>query len=357
MPARPLRIGVDAWNLLADRRGIGRYVRAMLREWSSLFRDDIDVTLLVPEWPAVFHTAKYRREAGVNVRVRSRSAARSPAIDVLWFPWNGLSWSARKPKVAVLHDASLFALEIPSDERERELRPFRRAAAESAHIITDSRFSKGELIKYLAVDPASIDVVPLGVDTAREKDVARPDLPFEFPYLLFVGEFEKRKGIDVLIDALARLPLQLRTTHGLVLAGAARGTAQLQSELPTAILGHVSDSVLSALYRNAAAFVYPSRYEGFGLPVLEAMAHGTPVIASDAGAIPETGGDAARYFRSGDAADLAAALTEVLQSIGLAQQMRDRGLQRAAQMPWSATAKKTFEIIRREPDAGSRPRA
>ncbi|MBV9278351.1 MAG: glycosyltransferase family 4 protein, partial [Candidatus Eremiobacteraeota bacterium] len=209
----------------------------------------------------------------------------------------------------------------------------------------------------LAVDPAAIDVVPLGVDTAREKHVARPDLPFEFPYLLFVGEFEKRKGIDVLIDALARLPLQLRTTHGLVLAGAARGTAQLQSELPTAILGHVSDSVLSALYRNAAAFVYPSRYEGFGLPVLEAMAHGTPVIASDAGAIPETGGDAARYFRSGDAADLAAALTEVLQSIGLAQQMRDRGLQRAAQMPWSATAKKTFEIIRREPDAGSRPRA
>ncbi len=348
MPGRRLHIGVDAWNLRGDRRGIGRYTRAMLREWSTAFANDADLTLLVPERPAWWYAGKYRREAGSQLRVRSRAAADD--IDVLFFPWNGLSWTAGKPKVAVLHDASLFALDIPAETRKQETLPFFRAVREGARIITDSQFSKRELLRYLPLRMDSIDVVPLGVKlpSATEGE-QKPRLPFELPYILFVGELEKRKGIDLLLDAIAHLTPEIRAKVGLVVAGETRGTTQIDAAVPTAILGHVEDAMLSSLYRNAALFVYPSRYEGFGLPVLEAMAHGVPVVASDAGGIPEAGGDAARYFHSGDAADARPArFGDVLTNAGLAEDLRRRGLQRATEMSWSATARKTFEILRRE---------
>jgi len=155
---------------------------------------------------------------------------------------------------------------------------------------------------------AGIDGVPLGVDRPPERTDRLTPRPrtFDQPYLLFVGEFEARKGIDVLTDALALLPQNLRSATALVLAGETRGVQPAPvPAMQTSVLGHVDDETLGALYHGAAAFVYPSRYEGFGLPVLEAMAHGTPVIASDATGIPEAGGDAARYFRSGEALELA----------------------------------------------------
>ena len=344
----PLRIGVDAWNLLGDRRGIGRYVRALLREWSTTFKNGVDLTLLIPEWPAWWYAAAYRRESQPKLRVRSRNKAGAADIDVLWFPWNGLSWTARKPKVAVLHDASLFTLQLPPAKREQELIPFRRAVNEGAHIVTDSEFSKRELGRYLNLRSETIDAVPLGVDLPQTPaDGAKPQLPFTAPYLLFVGEFEQRKGIDILLEAVNQLPTDVRSEIGLVLAGEAHSTMEIACAVPTAVLGHVDDRTLSALYRNAAVFVYPSRYEGFGLPVLEAMAHGTPVVASNAGGIPEAGGDAARYFESGDADQLAAALTEVLRDPAVAEDLRVRGQQRAREMPWSATTRTTLEIISR----------
>ncbi|MBV9736711.1 MAG: glycosyltransferase family 4 protein [Candidatus Eremiobacteraeota bacterium] len=343
----PLRIGVDAWNLLGDRRGIGRYTRALVREWSTTFRNDVDLTLLVPEWPAWWYAAAYRRESQPTLRVRRRNKADAADIDALWFPWNGLSWSSRKPKVAVLHDASLFASELSPAKREQELIPFRRAVHEGAHIITDSEFSKRELVKYLDLQPETIDVVPLGVDLPQRVADARPQLPFAVPYVLFVGEFEARKGIDILLDAVDQLPADVRSRIGLVLAGETRSARQAESAVPTAVLGHVDDRTLSALYCNAAAFVYPSRYEGFGLPVLEAMAHGAPVVASNAGGIPEAGGEAALYFESGDADDLAAALTKVLRDSTVAEDLRIRGRQRAREMPWRATAHTTLGIISR----------
>lgn len=345
-----LRLGVDAWNLLADRRGIGRYTRALLREWTTTFRDDVQVTLLVPQWPAWAYAAAYRREAGdLPLRVRSRAAANSAHFDALWFPWNGLSWSARRPSVAVLHDASLFALDMPAELREHELRPFRRAVAERAHVITDSFFSKHELIRYLGLSPEDVDVVLPGVDLPPQTVLSfgRPPLDFDAPYLLFVGEFEARKGVDVLIAASALLPPEIRARTALVFAGDTRGQSRPVANLKTALLGRVDEDTLSALYRGAAALVYPSRYEGFGLPILEAMAHGAPVVASDAAGIPEAGGDVARYFKNGDATDLARVLLEVLRDPTQSAAFRERGKARARAMPWTNTARKTLEIFGR----------
>ncbi|MBV8727084.1 MAG: glycosyltransferase family 4 protein, partial [Candidatus Eremiobacteraeota bacterium] len=341
-------VGVDAWNLRGDRRGLGRYARALLREWSTTFKNDVDLTLLVPEWPAWWYAATYRCASHTTSRVRSRKDANAADLDALWFPWNGLSWSANKPKVAVLHDASLFALEMPAAKRAQELIPFRRAVQEDAQIVTDSQFSKRELAQYLNLQPESIEVVVPGVETpAGTEPEAKPKLPFELPYILFVGEFEERKGIDILLAGVARLPSDLRSNAAVVLAGEPRGAQRFESDVPIAILGHVDDTTLGALYRNATVFVYPSRYEGFGLPVLEAMAHGAPVIASNAGGIPEAGGNAARYFESGNPDALAAALEPILRDSSAANDLRIRGKQRALEMRWSKTAGKMLEIISR----------
>jgi alpha-1,3-rhamnosyl/mannosyltransferase len=110
-------------------------------------------------------------------------------------------------------------------------------------------------------------------------------------------------------------------------------------------VGHVDDDTLAALYRGAKMLVFPSRYEGFGLPVLEAMSYGTPVVASNASAIAEAGGDAACYVEPGDDAGLAAAMLRVATDEAYANDLRRRGLIRAAEFTWRSTAERTLDVI------------
>lgn len=346
-----LRIGVDAWNLPGDHRGIGRYTRALLRCWSGYGRDQVALTLIIPEWPALLHATRYRQElGGLPIPAIHRGAVNPKAFDLIWFPWNGMSWIPPGIGIATLHDASLFALPPDNAEvRDREQRPFRVAAATATQIITDSHYSKNELARHLNIEPDRIDVVHLGVDPVR---VAPGPPPVEGPYILFVGEIEPRKGLDVLEAALERFP----EPPTLVIAGKRTGAERVpensniiaRSLIANArYLGHVSDGVLASLYANAKAVVYPSRYEGFGLPVLEAMAYGAPVVASDAAGIPEAGGDAALYFASGDAEALANALMLVLSEDELAENLRELGRRRAALMTWDVTASQTMGIFER----------
>lgn len=345
-PSMTLHIGVDAWNLPGDRRGIGRYTRAILRRWAEVDQRRVRTTLLVPEWPAFLHATHYRRHGGVPRAAVAHRRAAHPTIDGVWYPWNGMSWIASRPAIATLHDASLFAMPpADPDVREREQRPFRQAALHAKHFITDSHFSKTELTKHLAIEPDRIDVVHLGVDAALATGA-----PAHFDgvsrYVLFVGEVEPRKGLDTLLQALSRMPAERQAEIALVVAG--RFDPASVTTLPDVriiALGHVHDDRLASLYAGAAALVYPSRYEGFGLPVLEAMAAGTPVVASDAGGIPEAGGDAALYFKSGDVASLAAVLERVLTNDELAAELRERGKLRAAQMSWDKTAEETLAVF------------
>jgi glycosyltransferase involved in cell wall biosynthesis len=341
-----LRVAVDAWNLPHDRRGIGRYVRAIIGSWQRRAADLVTPTLIIPEWPAWLHAAPYQAElASGRLPVAHRSAVRVGRFDIAWFPWNGMSWSTDLVSVATLHDASLFALP-PSDEAvaKRERAPFLLAAERARTVITDSDFSKAELERYLRPPAASIDVVHLGVDP---RPAASP-ATFEGVrrYLLFVGEPEPRKGLDQLLAAAKRLPGTSQDGLGVVLAGTGTAGFDDQSSRPRVIgLGAVSDERVASLYAGAAALVYPSIYEGFGLPVLEAMAAGAPVIASDASAIPEAGADAALYFRAGDTDQLAGAIQLVLDDPVKQGEMRERGLRRAAAMTWDRTADATLAIL------------
>jgi len=345
----PLNLGVDAWNLTGDRRGIGRYVREIVRRWASLRPDAVRLTLLVPERAAWFVRRRYLRELdGLDIPIRHRGAART--LDAVWYPWNGMSWVAGVTSVATLHDASLFAIP-PKDERvaEKEQRPLRVAAALARWIITDSQFSKTELLRYLPLDPARIEVIPLGVkDVFTRPRQAVASEPAR-RYVLFVGEPEARKGLSTLVEAMTLLPESIRSATDLVIVGASGQYAM--PEVPDTVrvrsLGWVEDEALAGLYAGAAAFVYPSEYEGFGLPMIEAMACGAPVIAADAPGSREAGADAAVYVQTAAPQELASAIQGVLADPIGANHLRERGQARAKGLSWEHTARLTLDVVER----------
>ena len=345
-----LRIGVDATNLLHDRRGIGRYVRALLRRWLDGVTD-VDVTLLVAHplpWMFARRLASSLDVAGVQVATRTSAPRRR--FGVVWHPWNGIFFDGGVRDVATIHDVWPF-VDAPADNpvlAQHRQEPFLRAAHEAARILTDSRFSKNEIVRHLGIDEQRIDVIPLGVDPAL---IERRPPPYRAHgvdrFVLFVGEAEARKDLSTLLAAMVRLPAPLRETTGLVIAGRQLSSASIPAGINIEFAGEVDDAKLESLYASAAAFAFPSRYEGFGLPVLEAMALGTPVVASDAASVPETGGDAAAYFPAGDAQALADRLERVIIDAAYAQELREKGRRRAATFSWDRCADLTLATLRR----------
>ncbi|MDQ6824097.1 MAG: glycosyltransferase family 4 protein [Candidatus Eremiobacteraeota bacterium] len=351
-----LHLGIDAWNLLHDKRGIGRYTRSILERWSQWDAHILHPYLIVPERIAWLRAGSYRRAAQMgHARVAYRGATSQLPLQAVWYPWNGMSWSSTFVNVASLHDASVFSL-APADQAlaEKKQQPFRLAAQRAQRIITVSHFAKSDLIRYLGIDPSKIDVIYSGVDEVFHKARESATRSESRSYALFVGEPEQRKGVDVLLHAATLLPASLRNSIEIVLAG---DSGEYQTPpVPPGIrvrkMGHVSDKELAQLYAGAAMLVYPSRYEGFGLPVLEAMAAGTPVIASDIPSLREAAGDAAEFVPPGDAVALAAAIARLLSDDDLASRLRDRGTRRAAEFTWAEAAKQTLQTIQRAAEEG-----
>lgn len=342
-----LRVGVDAHNLLHDRRGIGRYARALLGRWAAA--DRVSLTLLVPHLFPALKFSRLAKEIGSDrFRVARRASAARLGLDLVWYPWNGMTWLAPGPKIATVHDVWPF-VEPSSDQRIRrnEQAPFRATAANAARIITDSHFSKSEIVRHLQVEPDRIVVVHLGVDLDMASTAGAPRaLRLVGPYVLFVGEAEGRKDVATLVAGMEKLPPPLRQKTALVIAGRpSRNSSLEKTGVRVVWTGEVGDDDLHRLYAGAAAFAFPSRYEGFGLPVLEAMAAGVPVIASDAASIPEAGGDAVVYFSAGDSGELSAALERVLTDEALAQRLRIAGRTRAALMSWDRCADATLAVF------------
>lgn len=323
-----IKLGVDAWNLPGDRRGIGRYLRAILREWRQWARDRVEVTLIVPEWHTWTVRARYLREVeDWPYRVVSRRFHARAGLDALWFPFNGCSWTRFSlPAVATLHDASNF---VVPDYAPATQAIFRAAAQRCGALITDSHFAQAELARELEIAPERLTPISLGVDPPRPTEPVALDVTTLQPFVLYVGAPEWRKGFDVLRAAMESV---------------ARARPELKL-VATSELGYVDDATLAALYRGCTLLAFPSRYEGFGLPVLEAMSYGAPVVASNASAVPEAGGDAACYVDVGDDAALAAAILRVAGDPSYADDLRRRGLLRAAEFSWRRTADATLAII------------
>jgi len=341
-----IRIGMDAWNLPGDQRGIGRYVRSVLAAWATSAADRVSVRLVIPERITWFAAKRYRNELDGLCRYESSSRSRLAAakLDVLWFPFNGVSWhdTFPGPAVATLHDASTFVLpEYGNDARA----PFRLAATRCTRLLTDSHFSATELARELAIPLERLTTVPLGVGPARDP-VAHPSIdPGRFGrFVLYVGGTEPRKNLKTVFAAMRRL-VEHDAQLTLVLIGTMPFTLPPHDDVRVAALGHVDDDTLVAFYRACVAFIYPSTYEGFGLPILEAMSYGAPVIAARSSSLPEVGADAALYVDPYDDAGFADAIAALVERPALVADLRERGLARAAAMTWERTAEATLTVI------------
>lgn len=226
-------------------------------------------------------------------------------------------------------------------------------------VLTVSEHARSEIISLYRANPAKVHVVyNAGNETlsalnqGRRTFQARKILGAEYPYLLAVGSLNPRKNIKRLIEAFAHLKKNAAIPHKLLLVGKAHWghtelhTVAVTSEVERDVMftGYVDDAQLVDLYQGADVFIYPSLFEGFGIPVLEAMTCGTPVVTSNTSSIPEVAGDAALLINPEKSESISKAILNILQDRDLASTLRSKGFERAKQFSWSSSAKQIRKI-------------
>jgi glycosyltransferase involved in cell wall biosynthesis len=232
-----------------------------------------------------------------------------------------------------------------------------RAAVRRADaIITPSRNTAEDVLSRTRVEPAKLHVVPLAASLdieTTDADLTLARLKVPEPFILFTGTLEPRKNLVRLIRAYRRVAAT-GVPHALVLAGALgwhhsalMREIALEGPGEIALTGPLSAEDLDALYRSADVFVYPSLYEGFGLPVIEAMARGIPTVASSTSSLPEVGGDAALWVNPRSVREIAHAIETILTDLDLAERLSARGRRRAEQFSWDETARMTLQVYER----------
>ncbi|MCE9636269.1 MAG: glycosyltransferase family 4 protein [Planctomycetes bacterium] len=366
-----MRIAIDCSSAAKpERTGVARYCASLVGELPASLGPDDRVTLL----HRVSRLARRRwflrmddprfTTAWLNdhlVRVAPSG------IDVVHGPDLRIPRIPGVPAVSTVHDLSALDVEgIAGDEfRRRKLRALDDVARRAAVIICISQFTEAALLRRFPAAVGRTRIIPQGIG-AQFRPVAdarvvelRAVRELRSPYVLFVGQISARKNLKVLLDAFCALHAQATASGSpldldLVLAGPVQtGGDEIVAAVrasPVAarvrFLGFATDADLPALYSGAAAFAFPGKAEGFGMPPLEAMACGCPVVAARAGANPATVGDAGLLFDPDDAGDLAAALSRVAVRREGRDSLVARGLQRASQFSWGETARRTVEAYR-----------
>jgi glycosyltransferase involved in cell wall biosynthesis len=361
---------------------VGRYILGLLWGLSSIARDGAEGEAIVP-------VPLFAPAAALSVEGPAPRAAGGPGLRLLGplrsfakrlpgaYPLADLARAAalrRRHDLALFHETNhapprtglplvltvhdLCTLLFAETQEPARARFFARAlrtrARRAAQVIAPTAAVAGQLVALLGLERARVRHLHHGVDPALlralEEPASRPGLlaahGVDGPYLLFVGALEPRKGLPQLLDAWDQLPAPILRAHTLVLAGPAeRIDAPLQRRLDrtregrVVRLGYTPPAALPALYRHAAALCLPSVYEGFGLPLLEAMACGTPCATSDDPALVEVAGGAALQAPRGDAAALAARLCALLDDPALRARLAEAGRARAAGFTWEASAR------------------
>ncbi len=344
----PLRIAVDARVVAEDTRGIGRYARAILRR--LIGRADVELTLLAEFRRRRRYSTAYARALGGDAfDVRARPPRN---CELIWHPANGTFFASDLPSVATIHDAVPFRYPDPDPKRRHHAQePFLRSAQTAARIVAVSAFGRFDVHNLLGIPLDQITVIQHGVDPEFSPGpaVGLPRILRDRTFLLFVGDpiAEPRKNFALLYDAYRRA-WPADAAPALVVAG------PRAPELPGVVhVGNLADDVaagggghqLRACYRGALALALASYHETFGMPMLEAMACGTPVIASRASALPEIAGDAALYAPPDDALAWAEALRRIVDDDALRERLRAQGLRRAQLFSWDESTRQHLELF------------
>jgi len=358
---RSFTIAIEATRLAREVRGIGRYVRALLPRLLSL-RPHTHVILFVKarDVASMDRICREDPRLGGAVEVRAIGALRRSVADVYWFPWNVVAPAPKHGAVVVtVHDVAPLALPDPRWWKWRKnwrwRRRYRHAVERATLLVVDSQFTAAEVHRLLGVPHHRMRVALLAADDLAPPPAAGDSallqrLGVRRPFVLSVGAADRRKNLAMIQRAIGDV-VASHPDVTLVLAGPRRPKSDAVAGPPWCrTLGFVSEAELVALYRAAACLVMASDYEGFGLPVLEAMQFGTPVISVRSSSLPEVGGSAVEWVEPGDETALAEAIRRVLTDELFVARMRADGRTQAADFRWDETARTTlaaFEEARR----------
>jgi alpha-1,3-rhamnosyl/mannosyltransferase len=375
-----MKIMVDVTAMVTNKTGIGYYTERLVTSLAKIVPDDVEVVgfyynFLGRRDASHLPKAKNLRYAklslvpgkiafqlrrwGIEFPVELFSLERA---DFILYP-NFLSHPSlfRSPSAPVIHDLTYLDLpEYVSPKLQRDLVRFvPKSIKRSEFVITVSEYSKQKIMQAYAVPSEKILVThipPLPVEPMDQKSQQREREKdgITQPYILFVGTIDPRKNIIGLIDAYAKLPQSLREKYRLVLAGrverlAGKEVARIeqarQEGLGVTHLGYVSDTTKHALYQGATLFVSASQYEGFGMPLLEAMNYGVPCAVSNIPVFTEIAGQAAAYFDFRDTTKISGTIRRLLENPAEAQKLGKAGLKHAATFSWEEVAGSVFKKI------------
>lgn len=371
-----MRIALNGWFWDHPNTGSGRYLRRLSAGLARLYPESEFVVLypgesapggLSCDFNVTFVPAPISRGHLGKVwweQVQSPWLARRIDADLFHVPYWASPWHSALPTTVTIHD--LIPLLLPAYRRSVWVRLYtalvRSTATRAAFVLTDSESAKADIVRYLHIPKERVRVTYLAADvgygagaaTGDAKVLATQDL--SPGYLLYCGGFDVRKNLRTVLAAFARVR-KVATEARLVLVGRlpSRDSAfhpdprRLAGEVgvPGEALhftGFVPDVDLPALYRGARGLVFPSFYEGFGLPALEAMACGVPVVAGDVSSLPEVVGDGGILVPPSDVDGMADALLRILEDDTFHAEVRSRALRQATRFSWEATARATWDV-------------
>ena len=367
---RVLRVGVDIRSFYEPLTGIGWYLYHLLHEIAK--RDDVEL-LLFGDARVTDIGPRLHADLPPNARLcwfdlRGRGIisraerALTAAAYVLWMKLLDcdvmfgpnyflprLLGAVARHRVITIHDLTYkrFPELLQKETLENLSRHMTREIAEADAIVCVSESTRRDLLEFYQVDPRRAITIHSGL-AAPTPTSPPPTLPSR--YVLFVSTIEPRKNLGVLLDAFERL--RARGAYGGSLVVVGRVGWKAESIVPRlrragiVHLDYLDAAALAAVYRGAELFVFPSIYEGFGFPLLEAMAEGVPSIAARSSSLPEIGGDAALYFDPADARELETLMERALTDRALRDDLAARGRARAMEFRWDAAAQKTLAVLR-----------
>ncbi len=374
------RIGIDARLFgTAQAAGIGTYTEELIGNLIKIDPEEDYTAFVTPETAAVFPfyspnltkvAVPYRHYTYGEQLFYPRVLGRANLDLIHYTNFNSPAWFRRVKSVVTIHDLTLWFYPGRKNKSPFVKWIYRyvisRSCRNASRIIAVSEGTKQDIVKYLGVDPERIDVIYEGVaprihyqaDPARI-EMIKSKYNITAPFFLYVGQWRAHKNLVRLIRAFAILRRRYNLDHQLVIVGQ---RDPLSPEIPATIkqlglqdavitTGYVSDSSLPDFYSAAEAFVFPSLYEGFGLPPLEAMIQGTPVISSNVSVMPEILGDAALYFDPLNVEDIAAKLYQFATSHKLKYELKERAEMQVRKYSFAKMARETLAVYRKVLDS------